>query len=194
MGKALSAWSTLMEPGWSESALPQIAMQLSSMCTDVSVTVANKKEHTVPLKREVRLGTPGNLQARAILAGSYYICLVSSWTLTSFWPGSFRYVINAYPTLCAQAGVRCIIVCNPSIRCTKASKFPPMQAEEDRTVAQLTHLRGTGGEQAFQARLQASLHGVRQVASSSDHPACMRTFMLHAMDWSRCSLQRFYRR
>lgn len=37
-----------------------------------------------------------------------------------------------------------------------------MQAEEDRAVAQVRQLRGTGGEQAFQARLHASLHGVRQ--------------------------------
>ena len=40
-----------------------------------------------------------------------------------------------------------------------------LQAEEDRNVAQMRQMKGTGGEQAFQARLQASLHGVRQVVA-----------------------------
>ncbi|CAL5219072.1 g835 [Coccomyxa viridis] len=37
-----------------------------------------------------------------------------------------------------------------------------LQAEEDRAVAQARRLQGTGGEQAFQARLQGGLHGVHQ--------------------------------
>ena len=40
-----------------------------------------------------------------------------------------------------------------------------MQAEEDHSVAQMRQLKGTGGEQAFQARLQASLHGIHQVVA-----------------------------
>ena len=46
-------------------------------------------------------------------------------------------------------------------------------------MAQARRLQGTGGEQAFQARLQGGVHGVRQ-ARSSLHPSPMQNVLMMA--------------
>ena len=62
----------------------------------------------------------------------------------------------------------------------------PLQAEEDRAVAQARRLQGTGGEQAFQARLQGGLHGVRQACPSLTITLCKicSCMALDGMAWT----------